>query len=154
MFICIYFNQGQDNVRVMYNISSSASASYSQLQQAIQLVQFTEEQCGNTSKRNYELSTDQAYIRLQNCLAGLEPVPTALTSTTATEIITTTTSAVSSTETTVTTAIPTTITTQKTRRTRRASKTTTAIPYSTSSASGSKNGFSSELQKLLHSLTH
>lgn len=136
----------------MYNISSSASASYSQLQQAIQLVQFTEEQCGNTSKRNYELSTDQAYIRLQNCLAGLEPVPTALTSTTATEIITTTTSAVSSTETTVTNAIPTTITTQKTRR--RASKSTTAIPYSTSSASGSKNGFSSELQKLLHSLTH
>lgn len=146
----MYLNQAQDNVRVMYNISSSASDTYSHLQQAIQLVLFTEEQCGNTSKRNYELATDQAYIRLQNCLAGLEPVPTALTTTTATEIITTTTPS----ETTVTTATPTTITTQKTRRTLWPRKSTTAIPYSTSSAPASKNNFSSELQKLLHSLTH
>lgn len=135
----------------MYNISSTASDSYSHLQQAIQLVLFTEEQCGNTSKRNYELATDQAYIRLQNCLAGLEPVPTALTSTTTAEIITTTTTA---SETTVTTAIPTTITTQKSRRTLWPRKSTTAIPSSTSSAPASKNNFSSELQKLLHSLTH
>lgn len=146
--------QGQTNVRVMYNISSSASASYAQLLQAVQLVQFTEEQCGNTSKRNYELGSDQAYIRLQNCLAGLEPVPTALSSTTTTEIIsTTTTSVASSSESTTTTSPATTATTQKKRRTLWPRRTTTPIPYSTSAAPGSKSALNAELQKWLHSLT-
>ncbi|KAH8394641.1 hypothetical protein KR222_000756, partial [Zaprionus bogoriensis] len=71
-----YADVGESNVRLMYNISSSASTSYGQLQQAVQLVQFTEDQCTNNSKRNYELATDQAYISLQNCLLGVEPVPT------------------------------------------------------------------------------
>lgn len=133
----------------MYNISSSASASYAQLLQAVQLVQFTEEQCGNTSKRNYELGSDQAYIRLQNCLAGLEPVPTALSSTTTTEIISTTTTS----ESTTTTSPATTATTQKKRRTLWPRRTTTPIPYSTSAAPGSKSALNAELQKWLHSLT-
>lgn len=135
----------------MYNISSSASASYAQLLQSVQLVQFTEEQCGNTSKRNYELGSDQAYIRLQNCLAGLEPVPTALISTTTAEIITTTTTSVPSSSESTTTTSP--ATTQKTRRTHWPRRTTTAIPYSTSAAPGSKSVLNAELQKWLHSLT-
>ncbi|KAH8396637.1 hypothetical protein KR215_001724, partial [Drosophila sulfurigaster] len=62
--------------KTMYNISSTASENYGDLEQLIQQIQFIENQCTNSSKRRYELDTDQAYISLQQCLMGTDPVPT------------------------------------------------------------------------------
>ncbi|XP_034109582.1 location of vulva defective 1 [Drosophila albomicans] len=76
-----YSDVAGDNVRAMYNISSTASENYGDLEQFIQQIQFIENQCTNSSKRRYELDTDQAYISLQQCLMGTDPVPTLAPST-------------------------------------------------------------------------
>ncbi|XP_064542353.1 mucin-2 [Drosophila montana] len=82
--LACYSGVGTSDAKIMYNISNTASQYYGQLQQRIQMIQFTEEQCTNESKRNYELSTDQAYVNLQGCLTGNEPVPVKTTTTTTT----------------------------------------------------------------------
>ncbi|XP_030554917.1 mucin-2-like [Drosophila novamexicana] len=82
--LACYSGVGTSDAKIMYNISNTASQYYGQLQQRIQMIQFTEEQCMSESKRNYELSTDQAYVNLQGCLMGNEPVPIKTTTTTTT----------------------------------------------------------------------
>ncbi|EDW61634.1 uncharacterized protein [Drosophila virilis] len=78
--LACYSGVGTSDAKIMYNISNTASQYYGQLHQRIQMIQFTEEQCTSESKRSYELSTDQAYVNLQGCLMGNEPVPVKTTS--------------------------------------------------------------------------
>lgn len=159
-----YSDVAAGNVRAMYNLSSTASDYYGQLQQDIQLIQFRENQCINSSQRSYELNTDSAYINLQNCLMGIEPVPTKspLTTTsvgsTGTTLGTTnvsTDSTQSPTETSTSTSTETTNapTTVSTRRTRKPRKSTTPM-FSTTNSASSQNNLSNELKKWLDSLRH
>ncbi|KAH8370572.1 hypothetical protein KR093_004178 [Drosophila rubida] len=159
-----YSNAGE-NVRGMYNISSKASAYYGDLEQLIQQIQFTEDQCINASKRSYELNTDQAYINLQQCLMSTDPLPTLAPTTNTTPTPTTELPNSSSASTTASTAsntetsnTPTTVestTAASTRRTSRPLRTTTSSFVTTNAAtSTTTNSFSSELKKLLHSLSH
>ncbi|KAH8307224.1 hypothetical protein KR044_007964 [Drosophila immigrans] len=158
------YSQAGDNVRAMYNISSTASEYYGDLEQIIQQIQFTENQCTNSSKRRYELNTDQAYIELQQCLTGTDPVPTfapspATTSGSSsspisptirtTELPTTVSTTVSSTS---RTEVPTTTVSRNTPRP--AATTTSSFVTTNSAPSTTTNSFSSELKKLLHSLSH
>ncbi|KAL7737745.1 hypothetical protein ACLKA6_006136 [Drosophila palustris] len=156
-----YSDVAAGNVRSMYNISSMASDYYGSLQQDIQLIQFRENQCINSSQRSYELNTDQAYINLQNCLMGLEPVPTTSPSTTSTSIASTATTLATSagstqrptesfTETTTTGAPTTSVSTRRTRRPR--TSTPSSLVTTNSAVSGSQNSLSNELKKWLNSL--
>lgn len=155
-------SQASGNVRAMYNVSSTASSYYGDLEQEIQLIKFRENQCTNNSQRTYEVNTDKAYIDLQNCLVGLEPVPTkgpvittsaaSIATTLATSTDSTQSPIETSTETTTETNAPTTVSTRRTRRPR--TSTTTSFYTTNSAGSGSQSGLSNELKKWLNSLRH
>ncbi|KAH8277948.1 hypothetical protein KR018_010801, partial [Drosophila ironensis] len=59
----------------VYSIASNASISAGALSQEIQQLSYTCDICTNSSARNYETRSGQAYIDFQNCLTGAVPVP-------------------------------------------------------------------------------
>ncbi|EDV55010.1 flocculation protein FLO11 [Drosophila erecta] len=102
-----YASEGPIKSKELSSVAYNASTQVSSLRQEVEQLVFTRDQCCNESSRNYEISSGESYQALQNCLAGLSPVPESST--------TTTTSATTTTpQTTTTTPQPTTTTPQPT----------------------------------------